>query len=111
MTPGAPATTPAPDAPRRGNRSPKRRIRPGNLITLKRMLWRALVTAEDTLEAAHKEGDRDGALRAVHAISTAAGTFIKAHEHADILPKLAEIDEWMHEEKARRNSPGTRWAA
>ncbi|GIW28192.1 MAG: hypothetical protein KatS3mg070_1555 [Meiothermus sp.] len=68
-----------------------RRRKPGDLKQLKAVLWNVLIEAESialdrTLEAATR-------LKAIHGLSTAAGTYLKTLELADLEARLEQLEE------------------
>jgi hypothetical protein len=87
------------------NRSPfkarlakKRPRQPGDLRQLQRVLWRALLEAEEILANADEP---ELTLRAVHAISQASGQYVKLLETGEFEARLAAIED------AQRRRNGT----
>lgn len=90
---------PAPNGKKAAPKRQKRRVRPGNLPALQRLLWRSLTAAEEALEAAHADRDRALVLKSVHAISTAAGAYLRATEAAELLPRIEALEAAMQERR------------
>lgn len=67
----------------------KRRGKPGDLKATQAVLWRAILTAEDILNAAD---EADMQLRAVHAISQASGQYAKLIEIGELESRLAVLE-------------------
>ena len=90
---------------RRGNPNPhkareakRRRGKPGNIDTLLRVLWNALLEAEAVLMAT--EGDNpELCLRAVHAMSQCAGQYAKLLEVGELEARIAALEAAQKEEQ------------
>ena len=75
-----------------------RRIRkPGDLETLKRKLWAAVVASEDLLF--NKDATHADQLRAVHALVQAAGAYHKLLETADVERRLEALEESLKRQR------------
>lgn len=66
----------------------KRRRKPGDLSSLRRTLWAALLTGEELAD----DADPATRLRALHAISQLAGTYLKAIEVADLEARIEALE-------------------
>lgn len=78
------ASRPAPN----GKPPRLRRRKPGDLAALKRVLWRALTEAEALLES----GDAMMKLKTVHALATAAGSYVKVIEAHDLEKRIEALE-------------------
>jgi hypothetical protein len=78
------------DAQRFRARPPRKRARkPGDLAGLRRMLWQALIEAERVL----LESDNDElSLKAVHAVSQAAGQYARLLEIGELEARVAALE-------------------
>lgn len=87
------SSNPAQDAkPRR-----KRRPKPGDTNALRRVLWAAIRKVEEVMDDPITEPEL--VLRAVSALSTASGVYLKAEEQAEILTRLEAIEAAVQEDK------------
>lgn len=66
--------------------------------------WRALKAGEEALYHAGDRGDRDGVLKAIHAITQAAGAFGNLKEKAELEARLDALEKLMEQRKT--NSRG-----
>lgn len=82
----------------------KRTRKPGKLLDLQRLLWRALLTAEEILDGAEGTADDPPAwvtqLRAIHALSQAAGQYAKLLEIGELEARISAL-EAAHKETQR----------
>jgi len=78
----------------------KRRRRPGDLSSLRRTLWAALLTGEELAD----NPDPAVRLRALHAISQLAATYLRAIEVSDIEERLRKLEAAVQEGVGRRVS-------
>ncbi len=76
-------------SPHQARLAKKRARKPGNLAALQRLLWRALLTAEEILDSAT---EADMQLRAIHAISQASGQYAKLLEVGELEARLAALE-------------------
>jgi len=91
---GGKAPKPAPDAkPKR-----KRRPKPGDTNALRRVLWGAIRRVEELIDDPTTEPEV--LLRAVSALSTASGVYLKAEEQAEILPRLEALEADLSTQRA-----------
>jgi hypothetical protein len=69
----------------------KRRRKPGDIASLRRTLWAALLEIEDML------GNDDPALklRAAHALATLSGVYLKTIELDDVAARLTALEAGM----------------
>jgi len=75
----------------------KRKRKPGTLIDLQKLLWKALRTAEDllddaTTQAEEGEGYQGVQLRAIHAISQASGQYTKLLEIGELEERIVALE-------------------
>jgi hypothetical protein len=70
----------------------KRRQRVGDLPALQRMVWIALLHAQDVLERAE---DAELRLKAIHALSQCAGQYAKLLEVGELEARLAALETQM----------------
>jgi hypothetical protein len=75
----------------------KRKRKPGTLLDLQKLLWKALRTAEDLLDGATTlaeagEGHEGVQLRAIHAISQASGQYAKLLEVGELEARIAALE-------------------
>lgn len=82
---------PVPTAPTKRKRRPK----PGDTQALRRVLWAAIRKVEKLID--DHEDDPDVMLRAVSALSTASGVYLKAEEQAEIFTRLEALEAAMKE--------------
>lgn len=68
----------------------KRRPKPGDTNALRRVLWAAIRKVEEVMDDPATEPEL--VLRAVSALSTASGVYLKAEEQAEIIPRLEAIE-------------------
>lgn len=73
----------------------KRRPKPGDTQALRRVLWAAIRKVEKLID--DHEDDPDVMLRAVSALSTASGVYLKAEEQAEIFTRLEALEAAMKE--------------
>ena len=66
----------------------KRRRRPGDLSSLRRTLWAALLTAEELCD----DPDPNIRLRALHAMSQLGATYMRTVEACDLEERLAQLE-------------------
>lgn len=80
----------------RARRAKKRRRRPkpGTIEDLQKVLWNAVATLEERLLDTSDEEDADVAelCKLTHALSQAAGTFLKAVEVGELEARLAALE-------------------
>lgn len=67
----------------------KRRPKPGDVQALRRVLWAAIRRVEEVIDTS---GTTTTVLRAVSALSTAAGVYLKAAEVGELEERLTQID-------------------
>lgn len=68
-----------------------RRRKPGDLNQLRAVLWNVLCEAEGlALDKTREAAER---LRAIHALATLAGSYLKAVEAADLETRLKQLEE------------------
>lgn len=80
----------------------KRRPKPGDIASLRRVLWSAIRQVEELLELE----DPEMTLKAVSALSTAAGVYLKCTEAHELVARLEAL-----EAKASEWSQSRKWAA
>jgi hypothetical protein len=68
----------------------RRTVKPGNLTTLKRHLWKALLIALDV--AQEYQEDPNLQLRAAHCISQVAGQYAKLHETSELEKRIKDLE-------------------
>jgi uncharacterized small protein (DUF1192 family) len=76
-------------SPHKARLAKKRRRKPGDLAAVTRVLWHAIVTAEDILNEAD---EADMQLRCVHALSQAAGQYAKLLEVGEYESRIAALE-------------------
>ena len=67
----------------------KRRPKPGDLASLRRILWSAIRQVEGLLELE----DPDTTLKAVSVLSTASGVYLKCVAEHDLEARIAALEE------------------
>lgn len=67
-----------------------RRGKPGDTTALRRIMWAAIRRVDELIEDTTIEPDV--LLRAVSALSTAGGVYLRATEQDDLLPRLEAIE-------------------
>jgi len=72
----------------------KRARKPGDLSQVLRMLWQALLEAEEVLL---ESDNAEWTLKAVHAISQSAGQYVKLLEVGELEARLAAVEQAMKE--------------
>jgi hypothetical protein len=75
--------------PHKARTAKKRARKPGNLAALQRLLWRALLTAEEILDGTSEE---EMQLRAIHAISQASGQYLKLIETGELEARVTALE-------------------
>jgi hypothetical protein len=78
-------------APTKAHRPRKRRTKPGKLPDLVRVVWQALIEAESVLQRTNGDNP-ELALKAVHAISQAAGMYVRLLETSDFERRLQALE-------------------
>jgi hypothetical protein len=73
----------------KGSMGNKRRRKPGDLSSLRRTLWAALLEIEDMLESP-KEAIK---LKAAHSLATLSGVYLKALELTEIEARIKALEE------------------
>ena len=73
--------------------------KPGDLGTLKKKMWLAVVSAQDILTSDHVSTDQR--LRAVHALVQAGGAYLKLLETSDLQEQLDHLKTEMANLKAQ----------
>ena len=94
-----------------GIKPTKRGTRPGSIRQLRLRLWWAVQEASDLLD----DDDKDVRMRAISALSTAAGVYAKLTETQDFEKRLDELQKELNEvrttlrrpESAGKSAPGT----
>ena len=66
--------------------------KPGNLQALQRKLWGAIVHAEEVLEGASRDQDRELTLKAIHALSQCGGQYAKLLEIGELEARVAALE-------------------
>ena len=66
----------------------KRRPKPGDIASLRRVLWQAIREVEEVLD----QGDLDTKLKAVSALSTVSGVYLKCNEAHDFEKRLEAVE-------------------
>jgi hypothetical protein len=82
-------------SPHKARMAKKRKRKPGTLLDLQKLLWKALRTAEDLLDGAttlEEEGHEELQLRAIHAISQASGQYAKLLEVGKLEARIAALE-------------------
>ena len=84
-------------SPHKARMAKKRKRKPGTLLDLQKLLWKALRTAEDLLDGAttlaeEGEGHEGVQLRAIHAISQASGQYAKLLEVGELEARIAALE-------------------
>ena len=84
----------------------KRRTKPGDIASLRRVLWSAIHKVETLLET----DDADTVLKAVSVLSTASGVYLKCvSEHdLEVRIKALEAAQEAHQSHSQHN-PGARY--
>jgi hypothetical protein len=70
----------------------KRKGKPGNLLEVQKLLWKALRTAEGLLDTATEAQLDLLQLRCIHAISQSAGQYIKLLEIGELESRIAALE-------------------
>jgi hypothetical protein len=83
-------------SPHHARLAKKRTRKPGNLAALTRVLWRAVLEAQEIMD--HADGD-EMKLRAIHAISQTSSSYAKLLEIGEFEARLNALEETQ----ARRN--------
>ncbi len=76
----------------------KRRRKPGDLSSLRRSLWAAILTAEGLCD----DADAAVRLRALHAMATLAGSYLKTLEIAELEQRIAALEAQAAQPSVRR---------
>lgn len=77
----------------------RRRLKPGDTNALRRVLWSAIRRVEEIID--DPECEPEIVLRAVSALSTASGVYLRAEEQAEIMPRLEAIEQAITESMDR----------
>jgi hypothetical protein len=81
--------------PHKARQAKKRRGKPGDLATLLKVVWAALLEAETVLQST--QGDNpELCLRAVHAVSQCAGQYAKLLEIDELESRIAALEARGH---------------
>lgn len=78
------------------------RSRAGDVAELKARVWRAVDAAEAVLTDAAADADAALVLRAVHALTQAAGTYARILETGEMEARLADLEARLEEFTNRR---------
>ncbi len=81
----------------------KRRAKPGDIASLRRVLWAAIRQVEELLEA----DDTDTVLKAVSVLSTASGVYLKCTEAHDFEKRLDELQKELHDVRQTLKRPAS----
>jgi hypothetical protein len=81
-------------SPYQGRMSRKRRRKPGDLAALTRVLWRALLEAEEILLA--EDSEPEMRLRAANTLSQASLSYLRLIETGEYEARLRAIEEKLH---------------
>jgi hypothetical protein len=85
-------------SPHKARMARKRKVKPGTLLDLQKLLWKALRTAEAILDRACTQADgewerpEDLQLRAIHAIGQCAGQYSKLLEVGEFEARIAALE-------------------
>mgnify|MGYP001105632515 CR=1 FL=1 len=71
-----------------------RRRKPGDLATLRRVLWTGVLSAEELLGSENPELK----LRAVHAIAQVSASYAKLCESSDLEARIVALEQELHRE-------------
>jgi predicted ATP-grasp superfamily ATP-dependent carboligase len=75
----------------------KRRRKPGDLSAMRRTLWAGLLTAEELCDSP----DPQVRLRALHALATLAGVYLRTVESADLEARITELERAISQQRER----------
>ena len=80
--------------PSKARQARKRRAKPGTVKQLQAVLWRAITHLEAHLDAAteRERPDTGEVVRLTHALSQAAGPYLKALEVAELEVRVSELE-------------------
>ncbi len=92
-------------APHKPNTTPARLAKksarkPGDIKALQRKLWGAILHAEEVLEGASRDQDRELTLKAVHALSQCCGQYSKLLEVGEFEARLGALEQQIQERSA-----------
>jgi hypothetical protein len=73
----------------------KRRRKPGDLSSLRRSLWAGILTAEELCD----DPDPQVRLRALHALATLAGVYLRTVEASDLEARIVQLEAALHRAK------------
>ncbi len=76
-------------SPHHARLAKKRARKPGNLAALTRVLWRAVLEAQEIMESADSDELK---LRAIHAISQTSSAYAKLLEIGEFESRLAAVE-------------------
>jgi hypothetical protein len=79
--------------PTKARMAKKSNRKPGDLQALQRKLWGAILHAEEVLEDASQDKDRELTLKAIHALSQCCGQYAKLLEVGEIEARLGALEE------------------
>lgn len=83
----------AKDAPNGGRNARRRRPKPGDVASLRRVLWSAIRDVEAIIHDPPDGATLDQRLRAVQALATVSGVYLKAIEHHELTARVEAIEE------------------
>ncbi len=66
----------------------KRRVKPGDVRALQRLLWETTLAVEELV----RSGDADRTLKAASTVATLGGVYLRALEFVDLDKRLTEIE-------------------
>ncbi len=86
----------------------RRRRKPGDIRSLQRTLWASLLTIEDLLA----DADPNMRIRAAHCLATLSGVYLRALDQADIVDRIARLEELLGaQQELRPVKGGQKWVA
>ena len=75
-----------------GKTTRRRRPKPGDLASLRRVLWSAIRDVETLIHDPPEDATLDHRLRAVHALAAIAGQYLKATEAAELVQRIEALE-------------------
>ena len=95
----SPVKQPEAVSPSETARPRRRRKNPGDLASLRRVLWQAIRDVEDIIADPPSGTTIDQRLRAVQALATIGGVYLKAHEAHEVLQRVEALEEAVRQSR------------
>jgi len=88
-------------------KSRKRRGKPGDIASLRRVLWAAIKDVEELISDPPTGTNLDQRLRAVQALATISGVYLKAYDAHEVAARLEQLE--ANYQQLLKDQQGNRW--